>query len=169
MKTTFFLTMCLWVLNVNAQKITVGKSSNGSSTFIETYNYDRYNNSFHLQTAYRLGPSALKTLKNCVETAIKWAELNEIHRKTFNKEICRVVVMNKDVFDFHGYVREFTEELTVVFYGYSNTTFKIEMKSNSRLINSSFITISSKKELTDFKDMLNGKSVNKEIDDIFKL
>ncbi len=138
----------------------------GSSIFIETYK-ESYGGKWTIDDVYRLGPSAKRTLLNGLDKTIEWAELNVGHKKEFQKEVCcRFKVMNKDTYEFHGYVEEFTTEFNMIFRGHSDGTFELVIGSvGSRL---SFLELYSKKEIKDLKDMLNGKSVNEEIDDIFK-
>lgn len=54
----------------------------------------------------------------------------------------------------------------MTFYGYSDGTFKITIEENNGI--GTFITITETNMLSGFYDLLNGKSANKEIDDIFK-
>lgn len=153
------------VLKSQAQdKITVAIGSN--STFIETYNKNSWSDDFTLDDAYRLGPTNLKTLKDGVKTSLKWIELNNSHNKTFQKEVCRFKTMEKELFKFHGYVDEFATEMTMIFYGESDGSFKIEIKPYNSY--SVFITFTDLEMLRGFKDLLDGKSANNEIDDIFK-
>lgn len=153
------------LLTTQAQdKITVAVGTN--STFIETYNKNSWSGDFTLNKAYRLGPTSLKTLKDGVKTSLKWIEINNSYYKTFQKEVCRFKTMEKESFKFHGYVDEFAEEMTMIFYGESDGSFKIEIKPyNSYSI---FITFTNLDMLRGFKDLLDGKSANNEIDDIFK-
>ncbi len=167
MKATIFLITLLWVLNINAQdKITVITNTKG--TFIETYDYLSYDDSYWQKEAYRLGPSATKVLKDGIDTAFKWIDLNKTHRKTFQKEICRFKVMDKRDFDFFGYTERLTKEIKLNFKGYSDNTFEIEITGGGLVGIIPFIKISDYNYLVGFKNLLDGKSANKEIDDIFK-
>jgi hypothetical protein len=145
-------------------KITVAIGA--KSTFIETYNKNSWSEDFTLDEAYRLGPTSVKILKDGVKTSLKWIELNNSHYKTFQKEICRFKTMEKELFKFHGYVDEFAKEMTMIFYGESDGSFKIEIKQYNSY--SVFITFTDLEMLRGFKDLLDGKSANNEIDDIFK-
>lgn len=151
-------------LNMFAQdKIIV--SINKIDTYIETYKKS-YSKNFILDEAYRLGPSSFKTLKEGVRTALKWIDINSEYNKTFEKEICRFKAMEKEQYKFHGYVDQFAKELILNFRGYSNGTFVIEIKEYDGY--STFIKLNEKYMVISFRDLLEGKSVNKEIDDIFK-
>lgn len=138
---------------------------NTTETYIETYE-KRYSDKFVLDKAYRLGPTSAKTLKEGIRTAIKWIDLNITHQKDFEKEICRFKAMEKGLYKFHGYVDQFAEEMTLNFKGYSDGTFVLEIKQYNSY--STFITFSDKDMVISFRDLLDGKSANKEIDDIFK-
>lgn len=100
--------------------------------------------------------------------AIEWATLNKTHRKGFSKEVCRFRVMDKQQYDFHGYVAEFTKEMIMEFQGYDSGSFLLELSTREFSANASFFSFNSVEELKSFRDLLDGKSVNKEIDDIFK-
>lgn len=150
-------------LSYSQDKITV--LTNSTSTYIETYTYRSYNNEYSLNKAIRIGPTSLKTLKNGIDIAIKWVDLNLEHNKLFSKEISRFKAMDKDSYKFHGYVEQFTKEYSIVFYGNYNGEFKLEIKSQHDF---EFIKIESYEMLQSFKKLLNGESTNSEIDDIFK-
>lgn len=164
MKKKILLTLfCLSsLISMSQDKINV--SIGTTSTYIETYRYSL--NEYYLDKAYRLGPSSLKTIKEGINTAIKWKDLNNSHLLTFSKEICRFKVMDKESYKFHGYVDEFAIELVMNFNGFSDGTFKIEIKQYNYF--ESFIVIEDNDMLNGFKKLLNGKSANSEIDDIFK-
>jgi hypothetical protein len=144
-------------------KITVSKVANG--IFIETYNYYSLNESYMIQDAYRLGPTSIKILKDAINTSIKWSKLNKEHQKEFEKEIVRFKVMNKERYKFHGYVDSFTQEFTIIFKGYDSGLFEIIIKEYDGF--NDFIRIDNTTQLLNFQNLLNGKSVNKEIDEIF--
>lgn len=145
------------------EKITV--STNPSETFIETYE-TFLSDQLVLKAAYRLGPASTKILKDGLTTALKWIALNEDHQKTFEKEICRFKAMEKELYKFHGYVDQFSVEMTLLFKGYPGGVFELEIKTYDGF--SVFILFEEKEQVEKFKGMLNGKSANKEIDDIFK-
>jgi hypothetical protein len=174
MKKFLFVFLGFICFNSNAQE-RIAVATNASETFIETYiksysNIDAYiksySNEFTLAEAYRLGPTSTKTLKNGIRTAIKWIDLNIEYQKDFEKEICRFKAMEKELYKFHGYVDEFTVEMTLNFKGYSDGTFKLEIKQYDSY--SAFIEFRDKDMVISFRDLLDGKSANKEIDDIFK-
>jgi hypothetical protein len=166
MKNIIIMSITLLTLNMVSQdKISVGLSPNNS--IIETYNFYEYSNEYSLEKAFRLGPVSLKTLKDGVDTAIKWAEINEVHKKNFNKEICRFKATKKSTFDFYKkYIDQFSDEFNVNFYGFDDGNFKVVINSNKLI--GDFIIIKDLTKLKDFKNLLSGKSVNNEIDDLFK-
>jgi len=162
-KLKIILLFLITSLSYSQDKITV--LTNSTSTFIETYDYTSYNETYRLDKAIRIGPSTLKLLKTGIDTAIKWVNLNSEHNKQFSKEICRFKAMDKDIYEFHGYVENITNEYSMVFYGDNNGDFKLEIKTPHE---SDFIKIESYEMLQSFKKLLNGESTNSEIDDIFK-
>lgn len=177
MKTIIILFCVLSIKGYSQDKIAV--STNSQNTFIETYekkyevkltrngsevNYNNYN--FKLIDAYRLGPSSLKKLKEGINTALNWTDLNVNHKKSFEKEICRIKVMEKEDYKFHGYIEQLQKEMVLVFKGFSDGTFLIELKFYDS--NYNFIKIQTKDMLINFKNLLNGKSSNSDVDDIFK-
>ena len=160
---TIFILFCLNVFSQDRILVGLGKTNN----YIETYQYVDFLEEYSLKDAYRLGPSAIKILKDGVSTAIKWVNLNEIHQKNFTKEICRFTATDKKTFDFYKkHIDQFADEIVMTFYGYSDGTFKITIEENNGI--GTFITITETDMLFGFNDLLNGKSANKEIDDIFK-
>jgi hypothetical protein len=148
------------------ERITVATSP--TDTYLETYKKLGFKNSNELvlDDAYRLGPNSAKTLKEGIITAIKWIDLNVTHQKEFEKEICRFKAMEKELYKFHGYVDEFTVEMKLNFKGYSDGTFVLEIKEYDSY--STFITFRNKDMVIGFRDLLDGKSADREIDDIFK-
>jgi len=155
--------VCIGFKSYAQERITV--LTNASETFIETYK-KLYSNEFTLDHAYRLGPTSTKTLKEGIRIAIKWIDLNATHQKDFEKEVCRFKAMDKEPYKFHGYVDQLAVEMTLYFKGNSDGTFVLEIKQYDSY--SKFISFSDKEMIISFRDLLDGKSANKEIDDIFK-
>ncbi|MCL9768878.1 hypothetical protein NAT47_00435 [Flavobacterium sp. HXWNR69] len=140
--------------------------SNSKDTYIETYKYYSYNEQYSLTDAIRIGPSGMKILKSSISTAIKWVELNNNYNKQFTKEISRFKAIDKKTYDFYKkYIDQFADEYIITFYGYENGDFKVEIKKHNY---DGFIIIDNIEMLKDFKNIINGKSANNEIDDIFK-
>ncbi len=123
---------------------------------------------FGSSDAYRLGPSATQTLIEGLKRAIRWYDLNQNHRKSFTKEVCRFPVMDKSQYKFHGYVASFTNEMHMVFEGNSDGSMKCFLKIEDKSWISSFWTLRSKKDLQKLLNLMQGKSANPEIDDIFR-
>ena len=116
--------------------------------------------------SYYAGPSGKKALINGFQKAIEWANLNEQHNKEFEKEITRLRVMNKDTYIFYKeFISEFSEEGLLNFYGYENGRFMVELEFRSSSTNIKFNDLD---DLKSFKRILEGKSANTEIDNIFK-
>lgn len=145
-------------------------STGGSNTYIETYSKNSFrgydSGEYKLDEAYRLGPTSAKTLKSGIKKALEWADLNKEHQKEFDKEVCRFKVMDKETYKFHGYVDEFTKEMVLTFHGNSSGGCSASLKIYDSY--GTFLSLDSKEDMNDILDMLNGKSVNDEIDDIFK-
>ena len=150
-------------------KITVVINSKG--TFIEKYDKKTITGNigsiFNLRDNYRLGPSASTSLKNGIKTAINWIDLNKTHQKTFEKEICRFKVMKKYKFDSWGYDSSHAEDMTLMFFGKSNGSFELLLKIYSSYGN--FLEFNDRELVTKFKEILDGRSANVEIDEIFKI
>ncbi|MDD4990727.1 MAG: hypothetical protein PHR83_00720 [Paludibacter sp.] len=148
---------CLGSHSYAQDRISVSTSKSG--TIIEVSEYS------HI-LAYRLGPASANILKNGLNTALKWIDLNSIHQKNFEKEICRFKAMDYETYKFHGYIDQLASEMRILFNGNSDGTFELLIgKYDSR---QGFLSFSDKATILDFIDLLNGKSVNNEIDDIFK-
>jgi hypothetical protein len=154
--------VCVGFNSYAQERITVATTA--AETFIETYK-KLYSDEIILNAAYRLGPTSAKTLKEGIKTAIKWIDLNSTHQKDFEKEICRFKAMEKETYKFHGYVDQFAVEMTLNFKGNADGTFAVEIKQYDSY--STFIEFSDKDMIISFRDLLDGKSANKEIDDIF--
>ena len=155
--------VCVGFNSYAQERITVVTTA--AEIFMETYEKSFFNE-FTLDEAYRLGPTSTKTLKEGIRTALKWIDLNSTHQKDFEKEICRFKAMEKELYKFHGYVDQFAVEMTLNFRGNSDGTFVLEIKQYDTY--STFISFSDKDMIISFRDLLDGKSANKEIDDIFK-
>ncbi|WP_299818106.1 hypothetical protein [uncultured Pontibacter sp.] len=143
----------------------ISVSINGTDTYIETYN-KTFGDELSLDKAYRLGPGALVTLKQGTKKALEWGSLNELHQKAFEKEICRFKVMDKELYKFHGYVDQFTSEIVLLFKGFEDGSFELMIKPYNSSYDT-FIEFSDKEMLQNFDNLLNGRSANKEINDIF--
>ena len=104
-----------------------------------------------------LDKEASKTLKGGVQTAIKWIELNAVHEKSFERDICRFRFIDESTVRGKEYV-------TLIFTGYSDGSFTVKLKSMFKL----YLQFFNKKDIENFNDLLEGKSVYNEIDAIFK-
>lgn len=165
MKRILALIIILFGYSTSQAQDKIKVAINSSSTFIETYNKSSFSEDFIIEDAYRLGTTSLTTLREGVNTSLKWIELNITHNKTFQKEICRFKTMEKESFKFHGYVDEFATEMAMIFYGNSDGSFKIVIKQYNSY--SEFIIFTDLYKLIGFKNLLDGNSANNEIDDIF--
>lgn len=167
----YIIVLLLLILTLNSfaqDKITV--LINGSETFIEKSEkstFKRNGENVLLVKAYRLGSSSSSKLKEGIKTAIRWIDLNKTHKKSFEKEVCRFKAMKKELYKTFGYVDHISDEMTLMFKGKSDGSFELLIKQ-SNYPNQNFISFTDKEMVEKFKDLLDGKSVNKEIDDIFK-
>jgi hypothetical protein len=110
-----------------------------------------------------VGPQTLLTFQSGVKKAIEWATKNEEYKKEFTKEIVRFRTMDKDTYSFYQrYIAEFSDEGKLIFSGYSYGTFEVEFSTSEFNIK-----LSSVESLQSLLSILQGKSANKEIDDIF--
>jgi len=134
----------------------------------ESHEVVTYKKAPRLIDAYRLGPSAAEKLKKGIRIALKWIELNRIHKKEFEKEICRFVGMDTNSYKSFGYAAHLAEDMILIFNGHSDSSFVLELKRRSLNMDINFIEFSNAEMVINFKDLLDGISVNKEIDDIFK-
>lgn len=156
LKIAFILFFFLLSVHCFSQNITVLQS--GKDTFIEC-DYPPY-------SAYRLSSSAKATLVASIKTAIEWSDLNKSHLKSFTKEINRFKVVSKENYKTFGYIDPVIEEAKVVFIGWINASnyFKVEVKVD----NSEFLTFRTREDLVNFLNILQGRSGNSEVDNIFK-
>jgi len=76
-------------------------------------------------SAFRLGPKAINSLKNGLKKAVEWIDLNEIHKKSFEKNICRFRVLKKEIFLKNGYSEWKTQEMILRFKGRENGSFDL--------------------------------------------
>lgn len=105
------------------------------------------------------------TLQTGLKKGSGWFKLNMEHKKEFEKELCRIRVTKKETFEFYRkYVPEFSEEMKVMFKGYLDGTAEILFLFDGSI----YLSVKSKEQADSLIQMLKGKYVNKEIDDIFK-
>lgn len=115
---------------------------------------------------YWIGKQTTIILQNSLRKAINWAEINRTQRKDFEKEIARIRVTDKTTYEFYRrYIPEFSKECIILFRGFEDGTFVLSVNITADVKSLSFNT---KEAIEKFIEILNGKSVNKEIDDIFK-
>lgn len=152
----------------SAQSIKIVQLKNGG-IFIESTSHNELGQGLSIKLdnkSFYAGPTGKKTLIAGVQKAIEWAELNEQHNKEFEKEVARIRVMDKETFTFYKeFISQFSEECILNFYGYNNGNFKVILefpKSSTR------IKLEDIGDLRNLKNILQGKSGNSEIDDIFK-
>lgn len=105
----------------------------------------------------------LDVLKKSLETAIEWIELNKAHKKKFTKEVCcRFYAIQKYHYEINNmWDTTLAFDVSVIFKGHENGNFTLH-------INALGFTTSKKEFVEKFLKILNGKSANKDIDEIFK-
>ncbi len=156
LKIALTLIFCICSFYCFSQNVTVLQS--GNDTFIEC-DYPPY-------SAYRLSSSAKSTLISSIKKAIEWSDLNKSHLKSFTKEINRFKVVSKSNYKTFGYIEPVIEEAKVIFIGWNSPSnyFRVEVQVN----NSDFLAFRTRADLVNFLNILQGKSGNTEIDNIFK-
>lgn len=104
-------------------------------------------------------------LQSGLKKAVMWAKLNEEHRKEFEKEIIRIRVTNKETYEFYRkYIPEFSDKAILSFQGHENGSFTLTLSITEDFVD---ITLFSSEGVNNFIKLLQGKSVNNGIDEIF--
>lgn len=152
----------------SSQSITVVKMKNGSA-IIEckkvTEGSGIFGDSETDKGEYWIGPQTNTSLQAGLKKAANWAKLNEEHKKEFEKEVIRIRVTDKETYEFYKrYISEFSKEAKLIFQGYEDGTFTLNLTVTDDVVS---ITISTTEGINNFIKLLQGKSVNKGIDDIF--
>ncbi len=167
---TLFLTASLtFCFGQTKQSITVVKMKNGSA-IIESKKVTEgdgiFTNGYESESGkYWITPQTNISLQAGLKKAASWAKLNEQHNKDFEKEIIRIRVTDKETFEFYRkYISEFSKEAKLVFQGHEDGSFTLTLTITDDVVN---ITITTTDGINDFIKMLQGKSVNKGIDEIF--
>lgn len=124
------------------------------------------NSSFNTpeERLYFVGLQHVNILKQGLKKILTWADLNRTHKKEFEKEVCRFRVMEKEEYRFHGYIPQITREVIVNFYGKDDGAFSCIFSFKEDRYELHFVN---KVQVNDFLKLLNGQSVNKNIDNIF--
>lgn len=165
----FALTLFCFSLFGQQQSLTVVKLKNGS-TIIECKKVLEESGTFGSNETdignYWITGETNVLLQNGLKKAINWAKLNEEHKKEFEKEIIRIRITDKDVYEFYKkYISEFSKEAKLVFQGHEDGSFTLYLTITQDTVD---ITLVTADDIDNFIKMLQGKSVNKEIDEIFK-
>ena len=150
------------------QLITVVKLKNGSA-FIESkkisesiFGGDKTESS---QGKYWITSQTNISLQAGLKKAASWATLNEDHKKEFEKEIVRIRVTDKDTYEFYRkYIPEFSTEAILSFQGHEDGTFTLTLSVTKDVAQ---ITLTTKDGVNNFIKLLQGKSVNNDVDEIF--
>lgn len=150
------------------QSITVVKLKNGSA-IIEckkvTESIFSGDKSESSSGKYWITPQTNLSLQAGLKKAVSWAKLNEEHKKEFEKEIIRIRVTDKDTYEFYKkYISEFSKEAKLGFQGHEDGSFTLTLTVTEDVVE---ITLSTTEGVEDFIKLLQGKSVNKGIDEIF--
>lgn len=153
------------------QSLTVVKLKNNAVFAEFTPKAGFFDTSPPLKSSYYLGPQTNASLQAALKKAIEWAKLNEKHKKQFKKEIIRLKFVEKGEYESLSNSEVFTynhmrkDEAKLIFSGYESGEFLVELNVSGTFRMSFFFE--NIKMLEDTISLLQGKSVNKEIDDIF--
>ena len=143
-------------LQAPAQSLTVVRSSDGGC-FLE-----------HSSNGYfRLGPQATTVLIEGMKKALEWYDLNQSHKMSFTKEIRRFKAMDQEAFEFAGYVEGLATSAKLEFTGsvLGGGTCILYIDGSNL---DGYWMMTTRKEMADFLAVLQGKSVNPGVDNIFK-
>ena len=104
-------------------------------------------------------------MQSGLKKAITWAKLNVEHQKEFEKEIIRIRVTDKETYDFYRrYIPEFSKEAKLIFQGHEDGTFTLSLTVTDDVVT---ITITTEEGVNNLIKLLQGKSLNSDIDKIF--
>lgn len=162
--------MSLFCCNLfgQSQLITVVKLKNGSA-IVECKKVSEGGGIFGSSETdagkYWITTQTNASLQAGLTKAISWAKLNEEYKKEFEKEIIRIRVTDKDTYEFYKrYISEFSKEAKLVFQGHEDGSFTLTLTITDDVVD---ITLATTGGVNDFIKLLQGKSVNKGIDEIF--
>jgi len=114
---------------------------------------------------YWISTQTNNLLQAGLKKAITWAKLNEEHQKEFEKEIIRIRVTEKETYEFYRrYIPEFSKEAKLIFEGHTDGTFTLSLTVTDDVVT---ITIATTEGVNNLIKLLQGKSVNSDIDEIF--
>lgn len=150
-----------------SQSINVGHLKNGSA-IIEFKNISNeiFGNNANRDGEYWITAQTNILLQAALKKAITWADLNKEHQKEFEKEIIRVRVTDKETYEFYRhYIPEFSKEAKLIFQGYEDGSFTLSLIVISDIVSIDFISV---EQASNFIKLLQGRSVNSEIDNIFR-
>lgn len=163
-------------------RIIVGKDTKHSYSFIETYEQNNYGSKeLKLKFQYYYNSNNTEVIKKGIKTALEWVSLNYQHKKEFTKEICRfrgiinhtynfikILFQNNDIRSVNTHYDMGGVDFKLVFIGKSDGTSKIQIEVKQMFDFEKMLVLESEERIEKFRDMLDGKSINSDIDDIFK-
>lgn len=172
-----FIVLTFFTLNSSlfsqTQSLTVVKMKNGSA-IIEckkiSQGYSIFNRDNTSTTESDVGNYCITAQTNILlQTGLKkvvnWAKLNLEHKQSFDKEVMRFRITEKRIYEFYRYfIPEFSNEAILSFTGFSQGNFNMTINIATDVVSIDLISID---DVENFIKMLQGKSVNKEIDDVF--
>jgi hypothetical protein len=148
---------------IEAERVTTTTSNEFENNILESYRPPTNSKSVTSLGEVWVGPQTLLTLQSGVKKAIEWATKNQEYLKEFSKEVVRFRTMDKESYSFYKkYISEFSSEGKLMFNGFADGTFDLEFA-----VSEFNITLSSVESLQSLLSILQGKSSNEEIDDIF--
>lgn len=165
------LFFCMTTTSLNLfgqQSITVVKFKDGSA-FIEItkMHSDLFGGSSYTSDIgkYWISSQTNLSFQAALKKAVSWAKLNEEHRKEFEKEVIRIKVIDKDKYEFFKPdISRLTKEAKLIFQGHDDGSFTLNLSITDDVVN---ITLDDEEGINNFIKLLQGKSVNKDIDEIF--
>ena len=179
MKFKFLTTLVIALFNsVVFSQVSISVSTSPKDTFIEVTNnnkpdfmqsIDIDSSLFSERTSLRIGPVGLRNLKGGLNKAVKWATINESEQLNFQKEIVRLKAMDKDKFDFFGYKSEFNFDIILMFNGYRDGTFKLDVikRGSSSLFDKVMFSVDVISDLMYIEELLDGKEIDDKINRLF--
>jgi len=123
------------------------------------------NNSTTSPVVYWITQKTNVALQNGLRKALIWRKLNKTHQQEFEKDLVLFRISGKETYEFFGYVYQYSKEGELRFYGRPGGTSLLEfvIKDDNNVV----ITLDSREDITDLLKMLQGKSLNTAIDNVF--
>ncbi|RTL59560.1 MAG: hypothetical protein EKK37_07270 [Sphingobacteriales bacterium] len=159
---------CSNLFGQTVQSLTVVKLKNGSA-IIECKKVKEGKDIFEKHESdvgeYWITSQTNASLQAGLKKAKSWAKLNKEHKMAFEKEIIRIRLTDKKIYEFYKkYISGFSKEAKLIFQGHQDGSFTLTLTITDDVVD---ITLNTEDGVDDFIKMLQGKSVNKEVDETF--